>query len=128
MQIIIISRLLIIEIFKQMKKSYFKILLLSSAVILVSCKQSITLEQLESKDGLSYYNSSPFTGICSDYFADGKLKAEMFYENGYLDGEYISYFNNGNIESEGTYQQGNRTGEWKRCWKNMLSQLRQSVG
>ena len=89
-----------------------KILLLLGIVSFVTaCSQKrVLIQELTKAGGLFYSNSKPFTGVGFDVFSNNKLKREIEYKNGKLDGKSITYYENGKLDRLYTHKEGIRNG------------------
>lgn len=57
----------------------------------------------------------PYSGICRIYYpGTEKVKMELSYEKGILDGPYTWYYPDGTIKISGVYQNGKWNGRWRR--------------
>lgn len=64
------------------------------------------------------YSSSRKTGLWKAYHPNGKLKSEIYYENGMPRGKYKLYYENGKLEEEGNWDRTKNTGDFKRYYSN----------
>jgi hypothetical protein len=55
-----------------------------------------------------------------EYYEDGQLKSEKFYENGKEEGPFKNYSESGELESEGTYKDGKLDGPYKSYFEGGL--------
>jgi hypothetical protein len=57
--------------------------------------------------------SAPPEGSFKDYFPDGGVAVDGFYENGQRQGEWAGYYPDGSLRLEGQYVDNRREGKWK---------------
>lgn len=62
--------------------------------------------------------SLSFDGDIIDYYSNGKVLANGFYEKGVKRGHWQFFHFNGKPESSGSYENNRRVGEWKFWWPN----------
>ena len=81
---------------------------------------AVKSDQLILHDGLTCTKSdtTPFTGLCKDFYEDGKLKLEKNYKEGLLDGLFVRYFENGQVNVEVSYKEGNPLNGFKQYYKS----------
>lgn len=94
-----------------------KYLILFLPILTIACsKQEIVLTEDQIPDDIFYLEDEikPFTGTCLVYFhGTEKIKEEMNFRHGILDGAHISYYKNGEIKRVGYYREGNLNGKWE---------------
>lgn len=59
------------------------------------------------------YNSktgAPFNGELRLYYPDGKLRAQIEYADGWLDGKYLTYYNSGELKRNNVFRSGRQNG------------------
>ena len=57
-------------------------------------------------------------GVHRQYYENGKLGLEEYYENNKQEGEYRTWFENGKLRDEGNYKNGERIGLWTSYYYN----------
>ena len=62
-------------------------------------------------------------GITREYFSNGDVEFEMFYNNDLLEGEYTKWYENRTIDFKYYYKNGKLDGEVKRYYKNQQLEL-----
>jgi antitoxin component YwqK of YwqJK toxin-antitoxin module len=115
-----------------------KILLFLPFIIIGCEEKEVSLCNLKTDNGITYFNNKVYNGTCYLVQGDenviwkkvsykrGKLSKEIAYfdngsidyigfrnRNGEIDGNFIKYFINGEIELEGNIDNGYRDGVWK---------------
>ena len=95
-----------------MKKTFisyiFIIFLLSSFSIFAEREVDYQQLKYDEKTGLIYFNGEKeaFTGIAKDYYKDKRLKSEIPYQNGKLEGTGKEYYPSGKLKSEAIFVDG----------------------
>lgn len=52
-------------------------------------------------------------GLFQEFYQNGNLASEGFYDEGLEEGAWKDYHENGNLAAEGNYSQGKETGKWR---------------
>jgi len=107
-------------------KKMIRILLFAIIILLssFSFSQSIPLSNLEIKGDVAYYENKKFTGHCTEYFRNGRLKYEANYKDGLKNGIEQSYYENGMKRLQVTYSEGLRHGDCGYRFYTIDGQLR----
>ena len=97
-----------------------KILLLLGIISFVTAfsQKRVLIQELTRAGGLIYSNSKPFTGVGFDVFSNNKLKGEIEFKNGKLNGKSITYHENGKTEMLYTFKEGIKNGFSERYEKS----------
>jgi len=76
--------------------------------------------EIELKDKLVYLKGEkkPYTGKYSKYYENGKVKTNIFYKDGILEGKAIMWHKNGQKKQEGSYKNGLQEGKLTTWFKN----------
>ena len=53
----------------------------------------------KSNQAIGYYNGKPANGVFANYYANGSIKHQMEFKDGYGTGQDIQYYQNGNQKS-----------------------------
>lgn len=65
-----------------------------------------------------YYKDKPLTGICYEYFENGRISAAGNYKDGKLHGLFTAYYQNGQKYYEGTFASGLEEGVFKTFYES----------
>lgn len=87
----------------------------ASSYIVTVRKDALVLDE---SNGVHSYNSQPFTGIASTYFASGKVQENINFVDGIKHGPRQSWFNNGTLSFETSYVKGRQHGITRSWWNN----------
>ncbi len=98
--------------------------------ILWSCSEvapEISYLSLNEKEGVLYNaeDTSPFTGMASDFFLDGSKKVEGSFVDGKRDGLHTWWYEDGTKMCEYTYAKGVKTGTWITYYPSGRKQVEQ---
>lgn len=79
-----------------------------SSVVLAASVRNVKIEQTEVKNEVLYIagENEPFTGIVQKFYENGKLKEEIPYTNGVINGHHIQYSENGKVLKKTFYDNG----------------------
>jgi antitoxin component YwqK of YwqJK toxin-antitoxin module len=90
--------------------------ILFSMLLVVACSKQviITEDQLPEEKFYQSDNTTPYTGKCLVvYKGSDKIKEEMYFRDGVLNGTWTSYFESGKIERKGEFVDGLFNGKWE---------------
>lgn len=96
-------------------------LILIPAAFLFSCSQDVVCsDDLKLAHGVMVLkaDSTPFSGICKDFFNNGAIQSEKSYSDGLLDGEFNRYYKNGQVSVHVQYKMGEPIGGFKQYFEN----------
>jgi antitoxin component YwqK of YwqJK toxin-antitoxin module len=103
------------------KLSYFIFFLL----VMSSCSHKITISEDQLPEDKFYYSDAitPYTGKCIILYKNSeKVKEEMHFKNGVLNGIWISYYPTGEMKQKGEYSNGMFHGKWE-SWSELGGKL-----
>jgi antitoxin component YwqK of YwqJK toxin-antitoxin module len=93
------------------------ILFVSILFLTISCSKKIIISEDQLPEEDTFYqsdNSKPYTGKCIIvYKGTEKVKEEMHFKEGVLNGGWMSYFENGQIQRKGEFVDGMFHGKWE---------------
>jgi antitoxin component YwqK of YwqJK toxin-antitoxin module len=92
------------------------IFIISSVFLTISCSKQIIISEDQLPEDTFYQSdkTTPYTGKCIVIFKGSeKVKEEMHFQQGILNGVWISYYENGNIARKGEYLNGMFHGKWE---------------
>jgi antitoxin component YwqK of YwqJK toxin-antitoxin module len=95
-------------------KSYKLIIFL--LFLAIACSKQVTITEDQMADDTFYQKDKiePYTGKCRVVFKGSeKIKEEMYFRNGILNGIWISYYKSGKIERKGEFIDGKFHGKWE---------------
>jgi hypothetical protein len=115
MRSILIFLFISLIVIKTPCQNCFELINSDSLKIFIDDKGQITGSESSSFYRTFKVNSSsfPFEGYVKDFYKDGHLAFEGFFNNGLLNGKAKYYDNNGVLKIEAIYKNGKRNGEWK---------------
>lgn len=97
-----------------MKRFYYIAILFS--IISASCSREIILTESELTDDVFYVKDQikPFTGRCIIFYTGTeRIKEELNFKKGLLDGKRFSYYSDGSLKTTGVYKKGEMDGLWQ---------------
>jgi antitoxin component YwqK of YwqJK toxin-antitoxin module len=106
---------------KKMKKSLFKILLLS--VILIGCSEERRpydelVNKGTQKERLMYYDAALYNGVGFYVYSNGQLEIEANFKDGKEDGLVRMWYESGQLEFEGIFKDGKEDGLSRNWYEN----------
>ena len=75
-------------------------------------EKTVSEKNLMFYKGFSILDGKLFSGICVDYYDNGRKKYEIPFKNGQKEGFSIFWYINGQKQSEGYYRDGKEEGLW----------------
>lgn len=94
--------------------------ILAVLMTVFACTKKVPLSDVEVKNGIAYHKGEdkPFSGTVFSKFKNGKLKEEVSYRNGKLNGPFKVWTEFGFPLTEGEWQDGRKTGAWTEYYEN----------
>lgn len=86
--------------------------------VITSCSNEIPCDEIQFREGRSYYRGKKFDGNCISRFLDGKIKSVQYYTDGYDDKDWVFYYSNGKLRTTAFFKNGLRVGDWHFYSKN----------
>ena len=75
-------------------------------------EKTVSEKNLMFYKGFSILDGKLFSGICVDYYDNGRKKYEIPFKNGQKEGLSAFWYINGQKQSEGYYRDGKEEGLW----------------
>ena len=85
---------------------------MSLVCLVTSCSSEIPCNEIEFREGKSYYKGREFDGKCVSRFLNGEIKSVQYYYEGLDDKDWLFYYSNGNIRTKAFFNRGLRVGDW----------------
>jgi antitoxin component YwqK of YwqJK toxin-antitoxin module len=85
-------------------------------LLTICCSRQVIITEDQFPEDTFYQTGKikPYTGKCFVLFKGSqKIKEEMYFREGILNGIWISYFENGKIERKGEFMDGKFQGKWE---------------
>jgi antitoxin component YwqK of YwqJK toxin-antitoxin module len=77
---------------------------------------------------LFLFEGKPFSGVCVEYYKNGKKKEETHYKNGEMNGLKTKWYESGNKEEEIRYKDGLIIGLWVEYYENGRKKFEREYG
>ena len=86
-------------------KNLNKIFFLSLLILCVSCKNKVSIDELNRRDGRYHYKGKPYTGYFFQTYSNGDIFEEGEFNDGVITGKRTVFFENKQIKEEENYVQ-----------------------